>query len=137
MKNRRILVGAAGLALAVVILVAVYSVTMAATAPKITVTITDKGIVVSPKDLVGGDYTVVVKNMTSKRRGIELTGLDKGGSTYVRYSKIVAKDKSDTFKWYFPSGQTVFVKDVLKCEHKARGCIIVTFGGMKTAVHFR
>jgi len=137
MKNRRALVGVAGLVLAIIAVAAIYSITSAQAPMKLTITITDKGIVVSPRDLMGGDHSVTVKNMTSMKRGIELTGLDKGGSTYVRYSKIVAKGKSDVFRWYFPSGETAFVKDVLRCEHAQRGCVIVTFGGMKTAVHFR
>jgi hypothetical protein len=137
MSNRRAVAGIASLVLAIIAVAAIYSVTVAQAPMKLTITITDKGIIVSPRDLMGGDYNVTVKNMTSMRRGVELTGMDKGGSTYIRYSKIVAKGKADMFRWYFPSDQTVYVKDVLKCQHAQRGCTIVTFGGMKTAVRFR
>jgi hypothetical protein len=125
-------------ALAAMILMTASPVTMAATSSgTFTITLTDCAISTSPASPTGGDHVVVIKNNSSKARGVEMTGVDKAGSTYVRYTKVLPKGKSEKFKWYFPSTETVYIKDLLSCEHKARTCVIVTFGGMRTSVKFK
>ena len=127
------------LCMLIAVLAAIILVTAAASAiaATFTITLTDNAIVTSPRSPMGGDYTVIIKNSSSRHRGIELTGTDKGGTIYVRYSKVLAKGKSEKFKWYFPSSETVYVKDLLSCEHKSRTCVIAMFGGMKTSIRFK
>ena len=125
-------------ALTAMILVTALPATIAATpSATFTITLTDSAILTSPKSPMGGDYTVILKNSSSRSRGVEMTGVDKAGLTYVRYTKVLLKGKSEKFKWYFPSTETVYIKDLLSCDHKARTCVIVTFGGMRTSVKFR
>jgi hypothetical protein len=105
------------------------------TMPTLMITLTDKGIMTKPTSLTSGDYKVTLKNMTTTPRGIEMTGLDRGGSVYVRYSKILPKNKTEMFDWYFPKNDTAYVKDLLKCEHAANSCVVATFGRMTKAIH--
>ena len=109
----------------------------AATRSTFTITLTDRAIATSPALPTGGDYTVMIKNHSSKPRGVEMTGVDRAGLTYVRYTKILPKGKSEMFRWFFPSTETVYIKDLLSCDHKSRTCVVVTFGGMRTSVRFK
>jgi len=117
--------------------VALLSAGAATSSPTFAITLTNSAVLTSPASPTGGDHTVMIKNNTSKPRGVEMTGVDRAGLTYVRYTKILPKGKSEKFKWYFPSTETVYIKDLLSCEHKARTCVIVTFGGMRTSVKFK
>ena len=139
MKNNRTYIGLVCLLFVAMFAVAMYCVPVSAAkgSPVLTITLTNKGIQVPATTPAGGDYTVVVKNNSSTPRGVELTGIDKGGSPYVRYTKVVAKGKTDKFAWFFPANERVFIKDVLKCEHASRTCVIATFGGATTSIKFR
>ncbi len=108
--------------------------TAATKAGTVSITLTDKGITVQPGIIAAGDYTVIVKNMTSTPRGIEMTGRDRAGSVYVRYSEILRKGKTEKFKWYFPKEDTAYVRDLLKCEHAQNSCVIASFGRMTKAI---
>lgn len=123
--------------LVAVILGLAASAEAAAARPTFTITVTDSAITASPASPAGGDYNVIIRNNSSKPRGVEMTGVDRAGLTYVRYSKVLPKGKSETFRWFFPSTETVYIKDMFSCEHRARTCVIVTFGGMRTSVRFR
>lgn len=102
--------------------------------PAVTISLTSKGIVVTPSALKSGDYRVIIKNATSGRRGVEMIGVDKATSPTVRYTKILAAGKSETFRWYFASGKTAYVRDLLSCTHDQRSCVVATFGGMNKAI---
>jgi hypothetical protein len=105
-----------------------------APAPTLTISITKTGITHTPKSFSGGHHVVMLKNMTGSARGIEMTGMDKGGSPYVRFSRVLAPGKSETFKWYFPPEKTVYLRDLTSCVHKSRTCVVATFGGMVSAI---
>ena len=126
----------------VAVAVAALGIAPALTAPKkpmpmLSITLTDTAIMTKPSSLAAGDHTVTVKNMTATPRGVEITGVDRGGTVYVRYTKILPKGKSESFKWYFPTNHTAYVKDLLKCEHAANTCVIATFGMMRKAIHVK
>ena len=44
--------------------------------------------------------------------------------------------QSETFRWYFPSGKSVMVRDLTCCTHADRSCIIAGFGGMTASMTF-
>lgn len=102
--------------------------------PAVTISLTGKGIVVTPQTLKAGDYRVIIKNATSGRRGVEIIGVDKATSPTIRYTKILAAGKSETFRWYFASGKTAYVRDLLSCTHDQRSCVVATFGQMSKAI---
>jgi len=102
--------------------------------PAVTITLTGKGITVMPQGLSAGDYRVIIKNATSGRRGLEIIGVDKATSPTVRYTKILKPGKSETFRWYFASGKTAYVRDLLSCTHDQRSCVVATFGQMSKAI---
>ena len=124
-------------ALAAMILMTASSATAAATRPTFTIALANYAITTSPPSPAGGDYTVIIKNSSSRSRGVEMTGVDRAGLTYVRYTKVLPRGKSEKFRWFFPSTETVYIKDLLSCEHKSRTCVIATFGGMRTSVKFK
>lgn len=123
--------------MAVGMVYAVYAAEKPAKLPTMTISITKTGIACMPKSAKGGDYTVTIKNSTSAPRGIEMTGMDRGDSPYVRYTKILKPGAHETFRWYFPSGRTAYLKDLLSCKHESRSCVIATFGTMVKAIHFK
>ena len=100
----------------------------------VTIALTSKGIVVTPGALKGGNYLLTVKNSTSEPRGIEMIGIDKAASPTVRYTKILKAGKSESFKWYFAKGKTVYVRDIMSCTHDQRNCMVVGFGQMRKAI---
>jgi len=103
--------------------------------PIATIALTSKGIVATPKSLKGGQqYQLTIKNNLSEPRGVELIGIDKAKSPYVRYTKILDPGKSETFKWYFAKGKTVYVRELVSCTHDQRSCVVATFGRMRLAI---
>jgi len=124
-------------ALAAVAVACLLSASAQENAQPLSVTITDKAIAFSPRTPSGGLYDVTIRNMSSGRRGVEMTGIDKCCSPYVRYSRILQPKKTETFRWFFPSGNTVIFRDLLRCEHAKRSCVIATFGGLKAALKFQ
>jgi hypothetical protein len=120
------------LAIALVVSALIFS--TCAAAPSFTISITRNGITYTPKSLPSGDHVIMIKNMTSMARGLEMVGTDKGGSPFIRFSKILKPGKSETFRWFFPAEKTVYLRDITSCEHRSRTCVIVSYGGMVTAV---
>lgn len=109
----------------------------ARTAPRMNILLKDGGITAPKMTMAAGNYTVVVKNFSSTPRGIQLVGIDKGGSQYTRYSKVIPKGGMDTFGFYFPPRRSVVMRDVLKCERAERNCMIATYGGHRLTMRFR
>ena len=103
----------------------------------VTITLTSKGIMVKPMSIMAGDHQVTVKNTTKAPRGIEMIGMDKSVSPYVRYGAVLKPGKSETFRWYFPKGKTAYIRDLLSCTHDQRSCVVATFGGMSKAIHVK
>ena len=103
--------------------------------PAVTISLTSKGIVVVPSSLKGGDYRLTIKNSTSAPRGVEMIGTDKASSPTVRYTKILKPGKSESFRWYFAAGKTVYVRDITSCKQGQRSCMIVNFGQMSKAIY--
>ncbi len=148
MQHRRLAVKSVILISLLVTLAALYLMPMLATAAgskaqqtaynkvaaKVAITLTSKGIVVTPGTLKGGDYLLTVKNSTSEPRGIEMIGIDKASSPTVRYTTILKPGKSETFRWYFAKGKTVYVRDIMSCTHDKRSCTVVAFGQMRKAI---
>jgi hypothetical protein len=124
-------------AFAIMLTAAAYTTAAAERMPAVTITLTHQGIQVSPEQRVGGqDYVVTVRNDTSAARGVTLTGLDKGGSPFVRFTKVVAPGHTDRFLWYFPAQGTFVVRDLLRCEHAMRTCMIFELGGFESSIRF-
>jgi hypothetical protein len=140
MDRRRLSIKSVILAAVLMVFAALSLVPMLATGaakaalPAVTISLTSKGIVVMPSSLKAGDYRVVIKNSTSMRRGLEIIGVDKATSPTVRYTKILRPSKSESFRWYFASGKTAYVRDLLSCTHGQRSCVIATFGQMSKAI---
>jgi len=100
----------------------------------VTIALTSKGIVATPNALQPGNHLLTVKNSTSQPRGVELLGIDKASSPTIRYTKILKPGKSESFRWYFPSGKTAYVRDVMSYSHNQRSYMVVTFGQMSKAI---
>lgn len=98
------------------------------------ISLTSKGIVVTPASLKPGNHLLTVANNTSEPRGIEMIGTDKASSPMVRYTKVLQPGKSEAFRWYFATGKTVYVRDVMSWTHVKTGCTTVTFGQMRKAI---
>lgn len=103
-------------------------------AAKVTIDLSSKGIVATPIALEGDNYLLTVKNNTSEPRGIEMIGIDLESSPTVRYTKILQPGESETFRWYFATGKTTYVRDILDCTHEKNNCTVVTFGQMRKAI---
>jgi hypothetical protein len=104
---------------------------------KLTISLTSKGIVASPSAITGGNHLLTIKNNTKQARGVEIIGVDLESSPTVRYTTILKPGKSESFRWYFASGKTAYVRDILSCGHDQRSCMMVTFGGMTKAIHVK
>ncbi len=100
------------------------------------VTITNSGIVTSIDEPAGGLYNVTVKNETGDYRGIVMKGNDLGGSRFLRFSKVLDPGEQQSFRWYFPSDQSVKLRDLMCCTHAERTCIVAGYGGMTKSVGF-
>lgn len=102
--------------------------------PHVAISLTGKGMVATPKSLTGGNYLLTIKNRTSEPRGVEMIGIDKASSPTVRYTKILQPGRSESFRWYFAKGKTVYVRDITSCGPDQRSCMAVTFGRMRKAI---
>ncbi|MHB9036006.1 MAG: hypothetical protein ACYC64_05020 [Armatimonadota bacterium] len=100
----------------------------------VTIALTSKGIVVTPSTLKPGNHLLTIKNSTSEPRGVEMIGIDKAASPTVRYTKILKPGATEKFRWYFATGKTVYVRDIMSCAHDQRSCMMVTFGHMTKAI---
>ena len=102
--------------------------------PQVSISLTSKGIVAKPTALKGGDYFLTIKNSTSQPRGIEMIGVDRGGSATVRYTAVLKPGRSEAFRWYFAAGTTAFVRDIMSCSRDQMNCMLVRFGQMRKAI---
>lgn len=106
-----------------------------ATLPKVTIALTDKGIMVTPMPLTVGDHFVTVRNDTDSQRGIELTGVDIGDNPLVRYSPVLQPKKTDSFRWYFSANRSNFLRDMTSWKPCGVMACTVTFGEMRKFFH--
>src|ERR1035441_4231054 len=102
MQRRRLSPSSIVLTALLVALAALYLMPMLATAAgskakqtaynkavaQVTISLSGKGIVVTPKALKDGNYLLAVKNNTSDARGVEMIGIDSAKSPTVRYTAI-------------------------------------------------
>lgn len=102
----------------------------------LTFTISDEGITSSSTHPAGGPYNVVIHNSSSKNKGIVMMGDDLCCSPYLRFTKVLAPGQQQTFRWYFPAGRTVTLKDLEYCVHAARSCSRFVVGDMSTSIPF-
>jgi hypothetical protein len=100
----------------------------------VTIALTNRGIVSTPASLKPGNHLLTIKNSTSEPRGVEMIGIDKESSPTVRYTTILKPGKSEAFRWYFATGKTVYVRDIMSCGHAQKSCMAVTFGHMRKAI---
>ena len=100
----------------------------------VTIAMTSTGIVSTPSALKPGNHLVSIKNSTSQPRGVEMIGVDKASSPTIRYTKILKPGKSEAFRWYFATGKTTYVRDIMSCTHDQRSCMVVAFGHMSKAI---
>jgi hypothetical protein len=135
-RSRWIVTVALLVAIAVVASVALAA--KAKPAPKLTVSITNKAITVTPKAPKGDmTYQVTVKNLSRKARGVKMSGKDKAGTDFVRYTAILKKGKSESFTFYFPKDRTAYFLEVLSYD-KSKGSIVnAVFGKMRAKVLFK
>jgi hypothetical protein len=148
MERRRLPAKSLILTALLVILAALYLMPMLATAAgskakqavynkavlHVTMAMTSKGFVATPNSLKPGNHLLTIKNNTSDARGLEMIGIDKESSPTVRYTKILQPGKSEQFRWFFATGKTVYVRDILNCGHDQRSCMMVTFGHFSKAI---
>jgi len=148
MECRRLLTKSFVLTALLVALAALYLMPMLATAAgstaqenrynkavlHVTVALTSRGIVATPTSLRPGNHLLTIKNNTSEPRGVEMIGIDTQSSPTVRYTKILQPGKSEQFRWYFATGKTVYVRDVMSWTHVKTGYTTVTFGLMRKAI---
>lgn len=100
----------------------------------VTMSLTRNGIVANPGTLQGGYSQLTITNNTSIPRGVEMIGIDKALSPTLRYTRILQPGKSESFKWFFAKGKTVYVRDITSRTHVKTGFSTVTFGQMRKAV---
>lgn len=105
-------------------------------ADSIAIAITNGGIVTSAGEPQGGLYVVTVKNDTCDARGIVMKGHDRGGSRYLRFTKVLGPGEKQTFRWYFPVNRSVKLRDLLCCTHEKMTCVVAGYGGMTRSIHF-
>jgi hypothetical protein len=103
----------------------------------VTISLTSKGMVVTPATLYPGNHFVTIKNTTSDSRGVEMIGIDSESSPTVRYTKILKPGKTEQFRWFFAQGNTMYVRDIMSCGHDQKSCLMVTFGQMRKAIWVR
>jgi len=65
---------------------------------KVTIRVTNNGIVQRTTSHQGGLYRVVVTNETCEGRGVVLKGMDRGRSPYLRFTKVLAPGGLDSGK---------------------------------------
>lgn len=136
MKTNLVTQLAAGLVVLAVVLAALAA--HAAAPAKISIAINDKCIAYGPANPAGNQqYQVTVKNFASSPRGFKLSGKDRAGSDFVRYTDILQKGQTQTFSFYFPSRTTVNVREMLTCEKGEGSCVKATYGKHKIAIRFR
>jgi hypothetical protein len=105
-------------------------------ADPIAITITNGGIVTNVEEPQGGLYVVTVKNDTCDARGIVMKGLDRGGSRYVRFTKVLGPGETQQFRWYFPVDRSIKLRDLMSCTHEKMTCVVAGYGGMTRSIHF-
>ena len=125
------------LAVAVVAALGAFATSAAYAMEPLRVTITNSGIVTDVDHTAGGLYAVTVKNDTCDARGIVMKGLDRGGSRFLRFTKVLGPGESQSFRWYFPAGRgDVRLRDLLCCTHEKFTCVLAGYGGLTTSLRF-
>ena len=124
------------LVVAAVVALGALSAAPAAAQERITISITNHGIVTDMDHPSGGLYVVTVKNETGDARGVIMKGRDLGVSPYVRFSRVLDPGESQSFRWYFPADRNVKLRDLMCCTHAERTCVIAGYGGMTTSLRF-
>ncbi len=102
---------------------------------KLHIILTDRGIIKPMGEANSGLYDITLTNKSSTPRGLYMTGTDICCTEFNRYSKVLKKNQSQSFRFYFAAGKVEF-KDMLKCEHKAKTCI-ATYGKNTSSIMFK
>ena len=105
-------------------------------ADPIAISLTDHGIVTDVEQPQGGLYVVTIRNDTNAPRGIVLKGLDRGGSRYTRFTKVLGPGAEEQLRWYFPSDKEVSLRDLLVCKHAHMTCWVAAYGEMSASIVF-
>jgi len=74
--------------------------------------------------------------ITITNGGIVMKGLDRGGSRYVRFTKVLGPGETQQFRWYFPVDRSIKLRDLMSCTHEKMTCVVAGYGGMTRSIHF-
>lgn len=100
------------------------------------ITITDQGILVGPQPVEAGLYNVVVTNAASGRRGVVIAGPGLCCTQYNRFTNVLRRGQSDTFRWYFAPGE-VSVRSFSRATKTATAYTNVGYTGQGTTLMFQ
>ncbi|MCX6345501.1 MAG: hypothetical protein NT018_10595 [Armatimonadetes bacterium] len=103
---------------------------------KLHIILTDNGIVNPMREADAGLYDITLTNKSSTPRGLYMTGTDICCTEFNRYSKVLKRNQSQSFRFYFAAGKVEF-KDMLKCVHRARTCAVAKFGKHTSSMVFK
>lgn len=121
-----------------VVLLVVSLAAQAAAPPRVSIAISDKGITYGPKSPVGDKmYEVLVKNFASGPRGLKISGKDRAGTEFVRYTGMIEPGQTQTLSIYVPRKTSLRAREMLTCEQTPGGNINATFGRHVITIRFR
>lgn len=100
------------------------------------ISLTNQGPVTSSDVTIPGLYNVTVTNNSSRRRGVELTGIDLCCTIYKRFSSVLRVGQSQTFKWYFAPGKVTF-REFSGARKTGRAYTNVRYTGNSTSMTFQ
>jgi len=104
---------------------------------KFTIVVSDSSVTYSPKGLSGDkDYNIVISNKASAPRGVLISGRDRGGSPFKRFSKMIPKGESETIALYVAKG-TLEIRVMWGCSYKDGAVVNPKLGKTKTKIKFK
>lgn len=104
-------------------------------AKSLKITLTDTRINKAVANAPAGLYDITISNISPRPRGLYMNGTDICCTEFNRYSRVLQPGKSQTFRFYFAPGKVIF-RDLLRCEHGKKTCLIATYGQHWSSIVF-